>query len=340
MKKTLIIFILLFSCIILFVISNQKENEVIISNINNNIQGLVFYLQSEEESEEYISVDTIPSKDEGYVFSKAVCNDNSEVLFNNYTWSLEVSNMENGKIRCKLYFDIDDAIARRYILSQNTVNEEIPNFNTIATTNEGIFISEDDIGTTYYWRGDVDDNYFYFAGYYWRIIRINGDGSIRLIYQGIGTDSTGDNANATTAPWHSLTNDNAYIGYMYGNANSSTYEDTHVNINNSDIKVSLDEWYNSNLESYSEYLADVGFCGDRSLSSGTGIGSTTTYYNASNRLSNNNPTFKCMNQNDLYTVDNELGNGALTYPIGLITADEVVFAGGVTTGEGGKANEN
>ena len=340
MKKTLIIFILLFSCIILFVISNQKENEVIISNINNNIEGLVFYLQSEEESEEYISVDTIPSKDEGYVFSKAVCNDNSEVLFNNYTWSLEVSNMENGKIRCKLYFDIDDAIARRYILSQNTVNEEIPNFNTIATTNEGIFISEDDIGTTYYWRGDVDDNYFYFAGYYWRIIRINGDGSIRLIYQGIGTDSTGDNANATTAPWHSLTNDNAYIGYMYGNANSSTYEDTHVNINNSDIKVSLDEWYNSNLESYSEYLADVGFCGDRSLSSGTGIGSTTTYYNASNRLSNNNPTFKCMNQNDLYTVDNELGNGALTYPIGLITADEVVFAGGVTTGEGGKANEN
>ena len=134
MKKTLIIFILLFSCIILFVISNQKENEVIISNINNNIEGLVFYLQSEEESEEYISVDTIPSKDEGYVFSKAVCNDNSEVLFNNYTWSLEVSNMENGKIRCKLYFDIDDAIARRYILSQNTVNEEIPNFNTIATT--------------------------------------------------------------------------------------------------------------------------------------------------------------------------------------------------------------
>ena len=339
MKKILVILILLFSSITLFIMSNQKENEVMLSDIDNNIEGLAFYLQSEEGSEEYNSVDTIPSKDDGYIFKEAVCNDESNVSFNNATWSLKVSNMQEGKVRCKLYFDIDDAIARKYILSQNTVNEGTPDFGEIATTNEGIFTAEDDYGTSYYYRGAVDNNYFYFAGYYWRIIRINGDGTVRLIYQGTSSTSTGENANATTAPWHNLTNDNAYVGYMFGNANSSTYEDTHANKNDSDIKVSLDNWYKSNLENYSKYLADAGFCGDRSLNSGTGIGTTETYYSANERLANNNPSFKC-NNNDLYTMNTEKGNGALTYPIGLITADEVVYAGGVSTGEDGKVNED
>lgn len=339
-KKIMICSIICISIITYFIISYDNEEIMQVSNIDNNLNDIAFYLQTEEGSEEYDSVDTIPSKDDGYVFKEAVCNDSSVVSFNNNSWSLNVSNMESGRVRCKLYFDVDTASARDYILSQNTVNEETPDFSTTATTDEGIFMAEDDYGTSYYWRGDVDNNYFYFAGYYWRIIRINGDGTIRLIYQGTSANATGDDANAFSSTWTNNQNNNAYIGYMYGSTSSSTYEGTHANTNNSVMKNNLDNWYDENLLDYSEYIADSGFCGDRSLYSGTGIGTSTSYYGAYGRLVNSKtPTFKCTNENDLYTTSSsEYGNKALTNPIGLITADEVSMAGGVSSGTSGSSN--
>ncbi len=339
-KKIILLSILLFVCVTFLLISNTNKNEVISSNINNNIDGLAFYVQSEEGSEEYTSADTIPSKNDGYIFKEAVCNDNTTVTFNDYTWSLNVSNMENGRVRCKLYFDIDDAIARKYILSQNTVNEGTPDFSESATTNEGIFTAEDDYGTSYYYRGDVDNNYFYFAGYYWRIIRINGDGTLRLIYQGTSASSTGDDANIFSSSWTDNQNDNAYVGYMYGSSGASTYSETHSNTNSSIMKNNLENWYDENLVTYEEYIADTGFCGDRSLTSGTGIGTSTTYYGAYGRLVNSKePSLKCTNENDLYTTGNSnIGNKSLTNPIGLITADEVSMAGGVSSGTSGTSN--
>ena len=339
MKKSIIISIILLGIIVFYMTPKESNNNLNSSNINNNLDGIAFYVQTEEGSKEYNNLDTIPSKDDGYVFKEAVCSDSSTVTFNSSRWSLKIGNMEDGRVRCRLYFDIDTAIAREYILAQNTVNEGTPDFSTTATTNEGIFMAEDDYGTSYYYRGDVDNNYFYFAGYYWRIIRINGDGTIRLIYQGTSADATGSNANALSSAWSSSINDNAYIGYMYGNPGSSTYEETHANINDSTIKTSIDNWYQNNLINYEEYIADSGFCGDRELSSGTGIGSSQTTYLSNTRLSNYEPTFKCSNENDLYTLANATnGNKALTYPIGLITADEVAYAGAVTTGTVGEAN--
>ena len=326
MKKFIIISIILLGIIVFYMTPKESNNNLNSSNINNNLDGIAFYVQTEEGSKEYNNLDTIPSKDDGYVFKEAVCSDSSTVTFNSSSWSLKIGNMEDGRVRCRLYFDIDTAIAREYILAQNTVNEGTPDFSTTATTNEGIFMAEDDYGTSYYYRGDVDDNYFYFAGYYWRIIRINGDGTIRLIYQGTSADATGSNANALSSAWSSSINDNAYIGYMYGNPGSSTYEETHANINDSTIKTSIDNWYQNNLINYEEYIADSGFCGDRELSSGTGIGSSQTTYLSNTRLSNYEPTFKCSNENDLYTLANATnGNKALTYPIGLITADEIAY---------------
>ena len=155
----------------------------------------------------------------------------------------------------------------------------------------------------------------------WRIVRINEDGSIRLIKQ----DSIGNSV------FNENYEDAAYVGYMYGTAGSTTYEATHSNTNSSSIKTMLDTWYQNNLTSYSSIIADSGFCGDRSLSSGTGIGTTSTDYGARRRLeSNKTPQFKCPQSNDLYTTTTSTkGNKALTYPIGLVTADEVAYAGGV-----------
>ena len=341
-KKIMICSVIFISIITFFIISYDNEEVMKVSNIDNNLNDVAFYLQTEEGSEEYNSVDTIPSKEDGYVFKEAVCNDNSTVSFNNSSWSLKVSNMENGRVRCKLYFDIDNAYARDYILSLNTVNESTPDFSTTATTDEGIFMAEDDDGTSYYYRGAVEDNYFYFAGYYWRIVRINGDGTIRLIYQGTSADSTGDDANAFSSAWANNQNNNVYVGYMYGSTSSSTYEGTHANTNNSVMKNNLDNWYDENLLDYTEFIADSGFCGDRSLTSGTGIGTATSYYGAYGRLvSNKTPSFKCTNDNDLYTTStSEYGNKALTNPVGLITADEVAYAGGVSSGTSGSSNTN
>ena len=155
----------------------------------------------------------------------------------------------------------------------------------------------------------------------WRIVRINEDGSVRIIKQ----DSIGDSV------FNDKNNDAAYVGYMYGTPGSTTYAETHANTNSSTIKVFLDNWYQNNLTNYSALIADAGFCGDRSLSSGTGIGTTSTDYGVAKRLyvgTTRIPQFKCPQSNDLYTTtSSNNGNKALMYPIGLVTADEVIYMG-------------
>ena len=137
---------------------------------------------------------------------------------------------------------------------------------------------------------------------------------------------------------------NAYIGFMYGVANSDkfyTMEGTdltgeHDNINDSTILSNLKSWYNTSIigNNLDKYLADVIWCGDKSISSGNGIGKNGTYYSSSNRVSNN-PKLICPNLGtdgklSKYTAnDITNGNGSLNgYKIGLLTVDEVIFSGG------------
>ena len=215
-----------------------------------------------------------------------------------------------------------------------------PDFSNTATTDEGMYAAEDDYGTTYYYRGAVNDNWFQFGTnssgqpLYWRIVRINGDGSVRLIYNGTSTATTGNSTMIKTSQaFNGSYNNNAYVGYMYKTG------EVHGLSTNSNIKTTLDNWYISNLSDEAEYLdGNAGFCGDKypSTSSGSsngsgGTGTTTTYYSAYIRLaSGKNPSYKCTDTQDLYTTSgSSKGNKALSNPIGLISADEVAFAGGV-----------
>lgn len=169
-------------------------------------------------------------------------------------------------------------------------------------------------GTTYFFRGHVTNNYVSFAGDLWRIVRINEDGSIKLIRQ-FSYQNTQFNS-AATSPM--------YIGYMFG-----TSSDPYANTNPSSVKGVVDQYYTSKLASYSSYLVDTGFCNDRSIGSTSG---TWTYYAARARLVNNGaPIFTCPNESrDLFTTSSSSsGNHKLTYPVGLITADELVYAGSV-----------
>ena len=205
---------------------------------------------------------------------------------------------------------------------------------TSDKSDKGLYTTEDDYGTSYYYRGSVKNNYVYFAGLYWRIIRINGDGSIRLIYAGKTKDAIGMETAIGTSAYNSVRNLPLYVGYMYGDINGTTLEEVNDNINSSTIKIALDNWYSSNLSNYTNYIADTGFCNDRTLSNmennGNGLDTTTsTYYSAYDRyFTNQTPTLKCSNAaNDLFTVSNNNGNSALTYPVGLITVDELILGG-------------
>ena len=206
----------------------------------------------------------------------------------------------------------------------------------------GVYVAEDDLGNSYYFRGNVDNNYVYFANNWFRIIRINGDGTIRMIYTGNPNDSSSLEYTSKSIIFNPNYNDNAGVGYMYGTLPSSTYADTHKNTNNSTIKGVIDEWYQNNLSSYSQYIADAIYCNDREvvnltvgsgtdavIFNGNGTGTNQTAYASYKRNHiEHSPTLKCTNTNDRFTTSNSLGNGALTYPIGLITTDEVVMGGG------------
>ena len=198
-------------------------------------------------------------------------------------------------------------------------------------SDRGLYMMEDQDGKSYYYRGSVSNNYVQFAGYYWRIVRLNGDGSIRLLYAGTTPNATGDSLQIQTNAFNSTRTNPGYVGYMYGGTFNTSYEQTHANENESSIKTVLDNWYVTNIvnKNLEQYIADSGFCNDRSIYSGSDGVSTAsnTSFGGYGRYINHNPTLVCPQQNDLFTVENEDGNQALTYPIGLITVDELMFSG-------------
>ena len=244
--------------------------------------------------------------------------ENSEIVFQIKIYG--VFNLESLEIHYEFSEQIPFLLADKEIEERNDFTKPFT-----ETTNNKIFKDYDDFGATYYFAGNPIDNYVSLAGYYWRIVRINGDGSIRLIYNG----KTLDEKPVISETEYSIANDdNAYAGYMYGTPNSN-YQNTHANIHDSKVKTILDNWYQDNLKDFSVYLSDSGFCADRSYTWGDAVGISPTTYSARYRLyEHKNPSFKCQNSdNDLFTLNtSSFGNKALTYPIGLITADEIAFA--------------
>ena len=223
-----------------------------------------------------------------------------------------------------------------------TVNDDGSVDVMSGETTDGYLCSAPDAyGTSYYFRGNVSNNYVKFAGFYWRIIRINGDGSLRLIYDGTSIHSNGETSSDRqigNSAYNEGNDDNAYVGYMYGTPSSSSYAETHKNINDSTIKKNIDTWYENNLKNtdYEKYLADNLFCNNRQIAStlpnssysNKGYGGEVTAYQGY-YTDTTKTNLKCQQQNDAFTVnDIKNGNGALKYSIALITTDEALLAGG------------
>ena len=98
---------------------------------------------------------------------------------------------------------------------QNIAAKGTPDFSKTATTDEGLFAAEDDDGSSYYYRGAVKNNYVSFAGFTWRIIRQNGDGSIRMIYSGKTTSDVGMSTTIGNSQYNNKFLDPTYVGYKY-----------------------------------------------------------------------------------------------------------------------------
>ena len=180
-----------------------------------------------------------------------------------------------------------------------------------------LYTSTEDSKTVYYFAGNATDNWVKFGknasnqDLYWRIIRTNADGSIRLLYHGTKTDDTA--AYIGTSKFNEYYNDSKYVGYMY-----------YSNGTNSTIKDTIDTWYKNNLTNYTKYLSTTAvYCNDRSTSDNTNFGARTRL------IANKTPSYDCTATEDKFTADTSTGNGKLTYPIALMTADEVSFAGGL-----------
>ena len=332
--------------------------------------------------------------------------------------TLDTYCLDNGFTKlsdCMLVMNNHEAttdIAKTNIKAKGT-----PDFSKTATTDEGLFMAEDDEGESYYYRGAVKNNYVSFAGFTWRIIRRNGDGSVRMIYSGKKTSDTGDAVTIGNSQFNSKYWDPTYVGYKYnedfslhenngttgytwftntqkynfgtgytfdettkkftltGDIKQLTWNDNHDEIVNnglyscleiscnvvykivgynsatqmkvqpisyssnsllsaqtnktdSPIKTKLDNWYKTNMTSYTSKLADETFCSDRSISGGTGYKTDSfTFYGAYNRLEDSKkPSLKCSQNNDKFKMSNE--SAKLDYPVGLILADEVALAGG------------
>ena len=146
-------------------------------------------------------------------------------------------------------------------------------------SDRGLYMMEDQDGKSYYYRGSATNNYVYFAGYYWRIIRQNGNGSVRLLFAGTSASAVGDSLQIGTNAFNATRNNPGYVGYMYGSTFNTSYEQIHANENNSSIKTVLDNWYKTNIvdKNLEQYIADSGFCNDRSIYSG-GDGVSTTVF--------------------------------------------------------------
>ena len=204
-------------------------------------------------------------------------------------------------------------------------SEKSSSFEEYTTLEECNSASSYNTNCSYAWRkGDQ---------MYWRIIRTNHDGSIRLLYSGTIPDTT--EGHLGKSAFNTSYNSPKYVGYKYGE--DTSLDTIRNNTTDSTIKVFIDSWYQNNLTNYTKYLSTSAvYCNDRSLGTGqTYSVSSSSQFNFApyyrmdwdTQGAKANPSYNCTDIRDAFSVDNT--SAKLTYPVSLVTSDEIAFAGGV-----------
>ncbi|MCM1053181.1 MAG: hypothetical protein NC483_04330 [Ruminococcus sp.] len=357
------------------VISSPYDFRVVSIYINN---GDGNYIEQEKTT-------LIPSGDYNLNESKSYCyktnkdsKDNNIKLYTDEINNHVIKGISKGD-RCILYFDKNNETSKTMNELLNThfkykskriVENKDFNLSYEETTYGVMFEAKDDDGTSYYFAGNPLDNWVEFGGYYWRIIRVNGDGSVRMIYQGRTKDESGNKLEPQikgketrigTSQFNNFYTSLVYAGYFYNISEVNGLGTPSI------MYAFLNDWFKtSNIKQGTKYYDKIdknsGFCGDRTLNKseestlkdgvniGDGLGtisSQSQYYGAYIRLVQNNsgtkiitPSLSCNNNLDLYTyASSNKGNKVLENPVGLITADEASYAG-LAVGSNNKSENN
>ena len=222
-------------------------------------------------------------------------------------------------------------------LSNQIMSQSLGNDKTLGidyskenspTNGEGVYLfdeTKNDTNPVYFFRGtDQLKNNLLYANLCWKIVRTTETGGVRIVYNGASvngkcTNTTGSNTQIGKSAFNKNFNKKQYVGYMYGD-DTNPYQNT----NDSDIKKYIDNWYKTNIKDKGfESSLDKGsiYCGDRTKGTDNG---DYFQYAGRDRVEQNKPTMKCP-INDSYGVEG--GNRKLTYPVGLLTIDETIFAG-------------
>ena len=259
-----------------------------------------------------------------------------------------ISNITSNK-KCTITFKPNSPTLLSQILADNPTRSTRSNNNNgtndfatllTATTTGTLFTSTESIagGTlkqVYYYAGNTTNNWVKFANLYWRIIRTNYDESIRLLYVGTSPDTT--SGNIGTSKFNTSINSPKYVGYKYGE--DTSLDTIRNNTTDSTIKTTIDTWYKNNLINYTKYLSTSAvYCNDRSLGTGQTYSASSSssfnfapYYRMDydTKGAKANPSYNCRDIRDAFSVNNT--SAKLDFPIGLMTADEIAFAGGVAS---------
>ncbi len=284
-------------------------------------------------------------------------------VWNGLQWMLSISNFNIVGTTCHIDFaenpdnwlEASEGTLLRAIKDNNQLKHTLTSpAKQISLTTEALlsYTKDDytnDYGNSFYFRGNVQNNYVLFAGKCWKIVRVDGNGNIKLWLW-----NNTNNCNSSNAVGSSVFNKEEAIyttatgvGFMYGDSSATNYDDAQANVTDSTILTYLKKWYDQNFNnSLKSMLADVIWCNDKSITNGLGYGNTKTEFGSIGRINTTYakyiPSLICPNAGSdgklsKFTANDTVnGNGLLRgvngvgdkeYKIGFITADEMAFAG-------------
>ena len=208
----------------------------------------------------------------------------------------------------------------------NNITEKECLSTNVCVKNHGYGIKEYVVGSSNCYE-DTNEKATYNGktNIYWRIIRTNENGSTRLLYSGTSPDTT--DGYISFSEFNESNNDPMYVGYRYGT--SGSLENNRGYDSLSKVGSVLDDW-NSKIISLKSDLIDYDsyFCNDRSVANNSYSMNNPFNYGVYTRLNNSTPTHKCGGNGNGGLFETNQSNNDLFGSLGLITADEIVFAGG------------
>ena len=241
---------------------------------------------------------------EGYTYESVICT-------NSQTGTYDKTNNEliiKPTIYTKCTVTFRETL-RHIIIANNILKTQTPDFTKTEPDwqtgkeilGSGLYKTTDETGITYYFRGAVNNNYVKFADKTWRIVRINGDETIRLILE-------------DTVYFGMDLNCNSGGAYTYNNKHICTIENpcTKDDGTSNELKKEIEKWYSENLSKYDNYIALGNFCNDTTNNGRSGM----------ERIKNGSPTLVCPD-----TTENR--GGFYKLKVGMLTADEMNYAGDI-----------